>query len=76
MFVTMSLTSFVYKINTKLEDKGFQCLLFFMSYWHINEKNCQVANANTQKPQWLKGKTCTLCINGDKGHPQFEPQLL
>jgi hypothetical protein len=43
-----------------------------MSYWHINEKNCQLANANTQKPLWLEGKIGPIVINRDKCHFKLE----
>jgi len=40
-----------------------------MPCWHIDEKNYQLVDANTQKSLWLEGKLNPLGIDGNKGHP-------
>jgi hypothetical protein len=40
-----------------------------MPCWHIDEKNCQLVDANTQKALWLEGKTNSLGIDSNKSHP-------
>jgi hypothetical protein len=56
-------------MNTKLKEEGLQSSSHSMPCGHIDEKNCQLVDANTQKILWLEGKTNPLNINGNKGHP-------
>ncbi len=68
MFITMSLTHFAYKMNTRLKKEGFQNFYRYLPCWHIDEKKIQPTNANTQKPLWLKEKLGLLEIDCDKSH--------
>jgi hypothetical protein len=43
-------------MNTKLKEEGFQSSSHSMPCSHIDEKSCQVVDANIEKYLWLEGK--------------------
>lgn len=69
MLIAMPPTPFIYKMNTKSKEEGFQSPSHSILCYHIDEENGWLANANTRRLLWLEGEISSLGVDCDKRHP-------
>jgi hypothetical protein len=72
----MPLTPSIYKMCTKLKEKGLQSPLPSTPCWHTNEKIYSSTCVDIWKLPHLEGETYLLKIDRDKKHPSLQSQLL